>query len=168
MPNTPGVILILRHAEKPGNPSTDLESDGIHLSTQGQVRAAALSVSIPATFPKLDYLFASKQSRHSNRSVETVTPLAKAIGLEIDSQYGDDDYKKLARALLSDTRYTSKTILICWHHTRIPQMALSLGVDHAPAWPAGVFDRIWMIDYKEGTALIHNNPQMLLYGDSGV
>ena len=60
MSDRPSIVLILRHAEKPGSPATDLEADGIHLSTQGQIRAAALSVYIPAHFPKLDCLFASQ------------------------------------------------------------------------------------------------------------
>ena len=149
MPNRPGILLILRHAEKPGDPSTDVESDGIHLSTQGRVRAAALSIYIPANFPKPDLLFASKQSRHSNRSVETITPLAKVLGLEIDATHTEMDYAKLAETVLSDGRYANKTVIVCWHHTHIPDMATAFGIVRPPNWPGRIFDRIWMIDYKE-------------------
>ena len=168
MPNRPSAILILRHAEKPGDPSTDQESDGIHLSSLGQIRAVALSVYIPANLPKLDFLFASKQSRHSNRSVETITPLSKAIGVRIDSTYADGDYTAFSQNVLTDAKYIDKTILVCWHHTRIPELATSFGVVRPPAWPNRMFDRIWMIDYRNGKAMLHNNPQMLLYGDSSV
>ena len=168
MPNGPRVVFILRHAEKPGNPATDLESDGIHLSTQGRIRAAALSVYIPENVSKPDYLFASKQSRHSNRSVETLLPLAKSMGREIDSSYGEGDYAKLARSVLNDAKYSEKVVIVCWHHTRIPDLATSLGIARPPTWPGRIFDRIWMIDYSEGKPLLHNNPQMLLYGDSSV
>ena len=168
MPEKPSTLLILRHAEKPGNPSTDLEADGIHLSTQGEIRAAALAVYLTANFPKLDFLFASKQSRRSNRSIETITPLSQTTSLDIDSRFADSDYARLAEILLTDSRYANKIVLICWHHTRIPDLASVLGVPHSPSWPARIFDRIWMVDYKDGKPALHNNPQMLLYGDSSV
>jgi hypothetical protein len=168
MPTKPKAILIFRHAEKPGNPAADVDDDGIHLSPAGQIRAAALSVYIPTNFGKIDHLFASKLSRHSNRSVETITPLAKAIGLKIDSMHSDGDYSALAQAVLTDNRYADRTILICWHHTHIPDLASAFGIVKPPEWPGHVFDRIWMIDYHDGTAMLHNNPQMLLYGDSSV
>ena len=166
MPDRPSSLILLRHAEKPGSPATDAEEDGLHLSTQGQIRAAALAVYIPANLGKLDYLFASKQSRRSNRSVETVTPLSMTSGLTIDSNYADSDFGSLAELLFSDSRYANKVILICWHHTRIRDLAVALGVARAPAWAARTFDRIWMIDYNNGAAALHDNPQMLLYGDT--
>jgi|SRR5579884_910189 len=168
MDSGPTLILILRHAEKPGNPATDVDTDGIHLSTEGRIRAAALSIYIPAHFPKVDFLFASSQSRRSNRSVETISPFAEATGLAIDSSFAEAEYEKLAKALRTDPKYTSKTVLICWHHAHLSQLAAALGTKKPPAWPGRIFDRIWSIDYGEGTPLLHNNPQMLLYGDSSV
>jgi hypothetical protein len=168
MPDRPSSIILLRHAEKPGSPATDADEDGIHLSTPGQIRAAALSIYIPANLPQIDYLFASKQSRHSNRSVETSTPLSQKLELPIDSSFSDSDFGPLAELLLGNSRYTNKVILICWHHTRIRDLAAALGVIRPPVWASQTFDRIWMIDYSDGTASFHNNPQMLLYGDSSV
>jgi len=82
-------IIIIRHGEKPGDPTTDNDADGIDLSTRGYERAGALAVYIPATFGKPNFLFATQASKRSNRPVETITPLAQALKLDIDSKYGD-------------------------------------------------------------------------------
>ena len=171
MSNTPSTVLIIRHGEKPGTPDTDDPGDGVDLSTQGYERAAALSVYVPATFGAPDFLFATQASKHSNRPVETITPLAKALGLPIDDKYADDDYAKVAEDVLTHSKYAGKRVLICWHHGKIPKLAEALGgVAPVTHWPDSVFDRVWRIDYPAGGATtglpVQNIPQQLLYGDS--
>src|SRR4051812_33884576 len=66
-------ILVIRHAEKPDS--------GPDLNDQGNQRAQAYpgyfkDLSLDGKAVKIDAIFASKQSDHSNRPVETVTPLA--------------------------------------------------------------------------------------------
>jgi hypothetical protein len=58
-------VLIIRHGEKPGDPSTDSAADSTDLSTQGYERAASLAVYMPATFGKPDVLFATQASVNS-------------------------------------------------------------------------------------------------------
>jgi hypothetical protein len=164
----PKQILIIRHGEKPGDPSAadDAQPDP-NLSVKGFERAAALSVYIPSTFPKVDFLFATKKSKHSDRPIETITPLSAAIHEEIDHHFADDDYPALAKLLLTDSKYAGKRVLICWHHGHIPELATALGVTDAPTkWPGTVFDRVWQIDYANGKATLTNLPQKLLFGDS--
>jgi hypothetical protein len=58
-------------------------------------------------------------------------------------------------------------VLICWDHEYIPRLAAALGIFPQPsAWPADVFDRVWIITYKDGLASLVNMPQRLLFGDS--
>src|SRR5690349_20849493 len=94
----PKQVLIIRHGEKPGDPGVDSPSDPRDLSTKGYERAGALAPYIPATFPKPDFLFATQASKHSNRPVETITPLSAALGLTINSTYSNSaaDVGKLA------------------------------------------------------------------------
>jgi phosphohistidine phosphatase SixA len=164
-------VLIIRHGEKPGDPATDGADDGRDLSTRGFERAGALAVYIPATFGPPDFLFATEESKHSNRPVETITPLAKVLGIEINSKHADDDFQKVADDILSNAKYAGKLVLICWHHGKIPKLTAALG-GSAPfdPWPGDVFDRVWSLDLPVPAAAdgipVQNTPQMLLFGDS--
>jgi hypothetical protein len=171
MSTAPSQVLIIRHGEKPGDPSTESAADSLDLSTQGYERAASLAFYVPATFGKPDALFATQASSNSNRPVETITPLANVLGLTIDDSYPDDDYPALATAVLTDPKYAGKLVLICWHHGKIPDLTSALGgVPPTTHWKGHVFDRVWAIDYPVGGATtglpVTDIPQMLMYGDS--
>jgi broad specificity phosphatase PhoE len=163
----PARILIIRHAEKADNDSVDL-------SEKGKQRARALpdlfkkSERRRRTLPSPDFIFATKDSKESHRPRETVKPLAKRLGLKINDDYANKDFAKLAHALLHDPRYAGKTVLICWHHGTIPELAAKLQAPDAPRhWEPRGFDRVWSIDYdKTGKATFHDLPQGLLTGDS--
>ncbi len=167
----PAQILIIRHGEKPGDPGTDNSADGPDLSTRGYERAGALAPYIPATFTKPDFLFATQASANSNRPVETITPLALAINVSINSDYDEKHYAKLASDILKSEQYAGKTLLICWHHGTIPDLTKALlGKPPADKWPSTVFDRVWQIAYptangKSKDLPVTNIPQKLLYGD---
>jgi len=174
-PPLPRRILILRHGEKPGDPTAEGSEDGINLSTRGYERAGALAPYVPGTFGAPDYLFATAPSKHSNRPVETITPLANALGLKIHADYADADFQKLADHILGSSKYAGKLLLICWHHGKIPALTSALkGLPPFSPWPGHVFDRVWQIDYAQpsgpgaSTFAVANMPQQLLYGDSAV
>ncbi|MEO8737166.1 MAG: hypothetical protein ABI380_11575 [Edaphobacter sp.] len=162
LPQAPATILIIRHAEK-------LTDGRVDLSEAGYKRAAlmpTLFAGARADLPVPQVLFATHLSKHSNRPVETITPLAAALKLPIDSTIMDDDYAALAKELLGG-KYAGKVVLVAWHHGKIPQLAVALGAQppYTP-WPDGQFDRIWRIDYKDGKATLRDLPQELLPGDS--
>ena len=113
MSNSPTKILIIRHGEKPGDPATDSADDGRDLSPRGFERAAALAVYVPDTFGPPDFLFATEETKHSNRPVETITPLAKVLGIEINSKHADDDFRKVADDIRDNAKYSGKLVLIC-------------------------------------------------------
>lgn len=157
----PKQILLIRHAEKTGD-----KADA-HLNARGRERAAALPRLFPSRFETPQFIIATHASAHSNRPVETVTPLSHALHLPIDSRIDNEAYRTLARILLSDNRYSGATVLVCWHHGHIPALAAALGAPHPPApWPDKQFDRVWKIGYQEGEAELTDLPQQLLPGDS--
>src|ERR1700687_1223273 len=92
-------ILLMRHAEKTGDPLDP------HLSPDGYTRAAPLADYIPATFGLPQLLIATSISKHSMRPIETLQPLSVKIGVAVDATYADQDYGALASQLLSDPRY---------------------------------------------------------------
>jgi phosphohistidine phosphatase SixA len=166
-PTCPRQVLLIRHAEKPD----DERETG--LSPVGKKRAAALpelfrkSDARPDPFPTPDFIIAAAASKHSNRSAETVAPLAKALNLKVDARFASEEYRDLARLLLSDRRYEGQTVLVCWHHGMLPEMAEALKARDVPKkWPDGVFDRVWVITYENGEGKLARRPQSLLPGDS--
>jgi hypothetical protein len=164
----PQQVLLIRHAEKPGDDAS------VHLSADGLKRAEALhrlfepAADRPAPFPVPDVIFAAKDSKHSRRSVETVTPLAKRLKLPVDSTYKDEEFAALAREFLQNPRYSGRTILVCWHHGTMPQLAARLGAADAPAaWKGSVFDRVWLVTSADGRAAkFGDRPQQLMPGDA--
>jgi len=157
----PKVIYIIRHAEKP-----DSKEDA-DLTAKGRQRAKALAEIFPRRFGVPDFLWATAPSRHSLRPLETVQPLAAALHMKILDQYADAEVAQLARDLLSQSEYSGKTILICWHHGEIPNLARDLGAKDAPeAWNPDVFDRVWVIRFDGGQIQFQNLPQKVLPGDS--
>jgi phosphohistidine phosphatase SixA len=119
----PRRVLIIRHAEKPGDPCIDDSADGPNLSSRGYKRADALAAYVPNQFQfgQLDFLIATQATRSSNRPVETITPLSKAT-VAIDDKHPDEDFDKVAADILSNPKYAGKQVLICWHHGKIPKL----------------------------------------------
>ena len=130
-PAGPKAIYIIRHAEKPDSDSnSDSDADSNpdpNLTPKGIERAKALVHVIPDHFCTPDFIFATAPSKHSNRPIETVTPLAKALNMPILDPYASADFANLAHDLLTDPKYSAKTILICWHHGKLPALAQALG-----------------------------------------
>ena len=163
-PQPPATILLIRHAEK-------LTDGRIDLSPTGFERAKLLPTRFsPAgarpDLPTPQVLFATHISEHSNRPVQTVTPLAAALHLPIDDSFTNDEYPALAAALLSG-KYAGKVVLVVWHHGKIPQLASALGATppYTP-WPDTQYDRIWRIDYANGKATLQDLPYAVMPGDS--
>lgn len=165
----PKAILIIRHAEKPADDAAT------GLSPEGKKRAEALpelfkkTASRPDPFPAPDFIIATKASKHSNRPVETVTPLAEALGLEVDSRFANDDLTKLAEEVYTKPKYGGKTVLVCWHHGHIPELATVLGATGVPdRWRDAVFDRVWVVTFggKGENTPLARRPQALMPGDA--
>lgn len=153
--------MLMRHGEDIGESKASFS-----LNKQGMKRAEALPRLFGARLPKPDVIIATRATKGSDRPMETVEPLARALNLQIDNRFRDDDYAILASTLLTDARYEGKTVLVCWHHGKIDNLAKALGVKHAPRWPETQFDHVWVIDFKKsGRAVLDDVPQRLLDGD---
>lgn len=165
----PSHILIIRHAEKP--PDT---AKSVDLSAEGKQRAEALYKLFaagdkrPNPLPKPDFIFATKNTKHSFRPLETVVPLAKKLNLPINANYTEEDSAKLADDIMRNPQFSGKTILISWHHGMIPKIAEKLKAPGAPDhWKGSVFDRVWEIDFDaQSKETFQDLPQQLLPNDS--
>ena len=164
VPQPPATILLIRHAEK-------LTDGRMDLSPVGFERAKVIpqlfgGAAAPHNLPRPDFLFATRVSKHSNRPVETITPLSEALKMPISSEIDDKDFATLAKELLSG-KYAGKVVLVAWHHGSIPGFAKALGATPPyDPWPETQFDRVWRIDYRDGKAVLTDLPQGLMAGDS--
>ena len=158
-PAQPREVLLIRHAEK--------EANSIHLSADGWKRAEALPKLFERKFPKPDFIFATKPSANSNRPLETVTPLSKALSLPVGTDFANADYQKLAADLLTNPRFNGKVVLVCWHHGTIPDLARKLGADDVPDhWKEEVFDAVCVLTYKDGKVKFKKRHEALMPTDA--
>lgn len=145
----PERVLLMRHAEKTG------KEDDIHLSETGAARAKRLASYIPETFGVPDFIFAAAPSRKSIRSIETMLPLAAALGKDVRHDIEDRDFAALVRQIFSDAAYDGAIVIICWHHRKMPDIARMLGAidgSYPDPWPETLYDTIIDIAYAaDGT-----------------
>ena len=142
-------LVVMRHGEKTG------DKKDMNLSAAGQARAEKLAVYIPQTFGKPGFIVAAMQSKHSNRSYETVVPLSRASGVAIDERFKDDKADALISALGSDPAFAGKLGVISWHHSALPALIAGLGAADGTfpdPWDPAVFDLIIDLTYPGGAA----------------
>jgi hypothetical protein len=164
----PAQIILLRHAEKPDNAANP------HLSEPGRKRAEALAGFFTKTPALTNYgqpaaLFATRATNrgHSGRPRETLEPLARQLKQNIQTPYFAEDYASLARHLLQSSKYDGQTVVVCWVHDSLPELAAALGVKSPPShWKGTVYDRVWIITWRGNKAILKELPQRLLPGDS--
>jgi len=164
----PAVVILLRHAEKPGN-----EADAM-LSDRGEARAQALVGFFTNAPARLDLgspaaLYACRVSKagRGRRPRDTLLPLAGTLGLHIRTPYRAEDYESLASTVLRDESLEGKTVVICWTHSELPSLARALGIKPpVDPWKNRVYDRVWIIRYGGAEPRVEDVPQRLLPGDS--
>ena len=180
-PRRASKVMIIRHAEKPTDspPSHGVTAAGEHdpesLIVRGWQRAGALACLFapsrgPLQSPELaqpQLLYASDKRGGSQRPLETITPLAAKLGVEIDTAFKDGQEKDLVKDALA----RPGVVLISWQHEAIPEIANRILDNQTTApqkWPGSRFDLIWVFDRDSGSGIYHFTqvPQLLLAGDS--
>lgn len=153
-------LYIIRHAEKPdGKGPAGVDANGNDdpesLTPRGWARAGAWAeLFVPSLGePSLktpQVLFASAPSKHhkdnpdgskSRRPLETITPLAEKLGLEVDLRFEKGQEQAIAKELGK----TKGVVLVCWQHEAI--FALAGALEPAPdglptEWPGSRFNVI--------------------------
>lgn len=168
----PAQVIVIRHAEKYQTRHT------VHLSPKGRTRALALVELFQSDPRVLEFgrpagIIAQSPTpqKHSRRCLETVEPLAQALGLPVITQFTYGQTDTLVQWLKEQRQYDGKSVLICMQHMDVDELAQALGVpDLRPRiWPHETYDRIYIFTYapENGRLLsFHNLPQYLLFGDS--
>ena len=147
-------VLIIRHGEEP--------SSGPGLGPVGQKRAQAYvgyfqNLTLDSVPTRPDYLIAAADSPQSHRPRLTLEPLSNALKLPIHDKLTFKENEQLAKEL-GDKRH-GKVILICWHHSFIPDLLKALGADAKDLlpdgkWPDNVYSFVLRLPHDDKGALI--------------
>jgi hypothetical protein len=130
-------ILIVRHAEKPEG-----DNGGPGLAPAGEARAKDYAdyfqhFQVDGVPVKIDAIIATADSEGSERPRLTVTPFSQVSGLKIEQPFPDKEVKALAHWLAAGE--PDRTILVAWHHGRLPKLLRELGADPGELLPDGVW-----------------------------
>lgn len=153
----PRLVYIIRHAEKPngsdGAVGIDIEGnpDPHSLVPRGWQRSGAIGVLFTAgADARVDALVTPDRlicpdygaTTPAHRTYQTLLGLAGLTQRTIESPFPEGSEGSLATAVAA--RY-SGTVLICWEHHRIPDIAAGFRTAVAPPaeWPGDRFDLIW-------------------------
>jgi hypothetical protein len=170
-------IYLIRHGEKA--PKLPNGEDTIGLNAQGLKRANALVETFKSDSQyRIGHIIAQRPKESKNcipsrlknkhwitgtdgrqkRPYDTVAPLAKALGLNVDTTFDRNDIKAVAKA--AQDFAGDGNVLICWEHRRLAKIAEALGVKSYgknSGWTGIItyakdrFDLIWTIEppYEE-------------------
>jgi hypothetical protein len=147
-------VVLIRHAEKP--------KKGGNLTCQGLNRSLELPALLNARFgvPVFTYIPAiglGDSTKHS-RMFQTIIPFAVRFNLVLNSKFSEDDSAGIAGEILQK----KGTVLVVWEHKRIVSIARALGVRKEPLrWDDDDYDSIWVISFKNGTALLERTREGL-------
>lgn len=143
-------------------------SDKHSLVPRGWERAGALAVLFtdpPKPLMRPDYIFAASDARASDskRPMQTVTPLAKKLGLAINSNFAKGQEADMVAAVTS----RRGSVVVAWQHEAIPKIAaLIAGRGTYPKWSASCYDAIWLFTRHHDHYRFTIVPQRALGGDS--
>ena len=191
-PPLPQQIYLIRHGEKPADPSPTSASgppfgvDGngnqnAHsLLPRGWQRSGAVAVLFdpaggalqaglrtPTVLYSLSYGNPGKTQTH--RTYQTIQGLGGRLGVTIQSPVPEGQEPPLAAAILASGE---EVVLICWEHDHIPAVAQSIPTVDATTiptvWPGHRFDVIWSValDPATGRYAFGQVPQQVLDGDT--
>jgi hypothetical protein len=187
----PDVIYIIRHGEKPDEP-TPRRAAPAHrgvdfhgnqnehsLLPRGWQRSGALAalfdpsqgplragLRVPRMLISPSYGDSGKAAQH--RTHQTIRGVSERLGIEIATDFARGHEPQLAAALMKSGPGAA---LICWDHAHIPALACALPLVHGTVipktWPDDRFDVIWaftLVTSDEYT--FAQVPQLLLSGDT--
>jgi hypothetical protein len=190
----PNAIYIIRHGERPDEPSAKRAAShhGVDfhgfanehsLLPRGWQRSGALAalfdpsqgplrsgLRVPGTLISPSYGDSAKTARH--RTHQTIRGLSERLGIPIATDFAKGHEQRLAAALATSG---PGAVLICWDHEHIPALASALPLVHGTvipkAWPDDRFDVIWTFtlaagEQGSGRYDFAQVPQLLLSGDT--
>jgi 2,3-bisphosphoglycerate-dependent phosphoglycerate mutase len=140
-PSDVTTVIVVRHAEKSSTPR-----DNPPLTEQGQARAAALARILRSAGVTAIY------SSPFLRTLQTVQPLARQLGLSID-QVDAKEIKGLVDKVLKD--HSGQVVVISGHSNTVPLIVEALGAGTIPPISDTEYDNLYIVTvYGPGKAKV--------------
>lgn len=132
-------IYLIRHGEK-------VNDDTVGLSSAGQQRAQCVADLFSQEDKKVDAIITQdfKSDGSRIRPYDTAKPLADRLGLTIDHHCDRDDDDCAADTVSDAAKNGAKTILVCWEHDALSDIADKLGIDDLD-YPGDRFDIVFQM-----------------------
>ena len=121
------IVVLTRHGERP------VDKDFRHLTPEGVVRAKYMAKCIPRApsvafpFGPPTRLLASLRG-DSDRPMESLEPVAKALGMDVSDIENADMFDVYAVNKLLPTLIAGQTLLVSWQHWFLPRIIQALDV----------------------------------------
>jgi hypothetical protein len=156
-----GTVYVIRHGEK--------QKDGC-LSPIGHERANALIDMFngkPSDWP-VDFddtlqipkaLFAHRYVTACERTNQTLTPIAEALHLVVNTEHGGDKDRSpgvgggnegAAEAIKQALVDGHNPVLVAWESLNMPYLIHALGTFEFPIYPQGKFDKLYIVEFTDG------------------
>lgn len=164
VPSPPAVVMVIRHGEKPADKNDHT------LNATGRLRAEKITelftgVDLVNGLFRPTRIYASKGTTASMRPLQTVQPLAAALGLSINTSF---DAENAMTAMGGELAALPGVTLVSLEHTAIVGVCRALGTatPKVPSvWPADRFDVVWVFVKQPGGWRFWEVPEQLLPGD---
>lgn len=115
------VLNIMRHGEKLCEPSNDLSEEGEHRAQYLARCMSSTTVSRGMPLGKATRVYASQyQEGHTKRTIQTATPIAEQLGLDLQTPCEKDDFDCVVKEVqkMSD----GDTMIAVWTNDEIPDL----------------------------------------------
>lgn len=168
-------VMLIRHAEEPDQAPGILgvdeqgRPDAESLSVRGWQRAGALARLFapcggqpPQPLARPASILAATDAGKSHRPLCTVLPLARLLGLQVDTRFGSEG--EIA-PLLDAVRASPGPVLLCWRHQALGGIAQALCGGAPRTWDAARYDLVWVFERQGEGWRFTELPQRLLHGD---
>jgi len=135
-PGGPGVVFIVRHAERAdaGMAAAKMAGADPELSDAGKARAAALAALLKDA--KISAIFTTEYKR----TRDTAQPLAAATGIAAAAVDSKD-----AAGLIDKVKASAGNVLVVGHSNTVPEIIKALGVSETVAIPDDQFDNLFVV-----------------------
>ncbi|KAK0527834.1 hypothetical protein OC842_004743 [Tilletia horrida] len=145
----PGRIILIRHGEKQ-------KGGGKGLAPKGKLRAQCLKHVFGRGEYKVDYIMAQayKPDGRRSRPYQTVKPLADHLGIHVDLHCEREQADCVARRALAAVDQ-GKTVLICWQHKALSDIARAFGV-HGLRYPPSRSDILFQLSHRGKVSAIRS------------
>jgi broad specificity phosphatase PhoE len=172
------VVMVIRHGEKPDGSQKGVDADGAEddssLTPTGWDRARRLAdlFDPERAFPRPGlarpttiYAAGVTDDAEGQRTRETVAPLADALGVPVNTEYGRGEEKELVDQVTARPGVT----LVSWQHGGITEIAdefPDVTPEPPQEWPDDRFDVVWVFTRTADGWHFSQVPELVLPQDS--